>query len=100
MARGRHRRSRPVSFSRVRLALVAMSLALVGVIGCEPAAGGTAGTVVGRSFHSDGGLVQYTLDVRKASGAVTAVRLPFAPWSRCQRGDVYPNCKYPQTGRV
>lgn len=94
MARGRHRKARHSSFSRVRLAVTAMALALIGVVGCDPG-GGVTGTVVDRTFVANDYGIKYLLKVRTPEGVVKTVREPYAPWSRCHRGEPYPSCKFP-----
>ena len=74
--------------------MTAMALAMIGVIGCDPASGVT-GTVVDRTFVADESSTKYLLKVRTPEGVVKTVREPFAPWSRCHRGEPYPSCKYP-----
>lgn len=95
MARGKHRRPRG-SFSRVLLVLAATVLALAG---CDPNAPGVVGTVADRWFEADEFSTKYYLLVNTPAGEKT-VREPFAPWSRCTRGEAYPACKSPAAYRA
>lgn len=89
------RRSRS-SYSRGPLALAAMTLALAG---CDPNAPGVVGTVADRWFESNELGTKYYLLVNTPAGEKT-VREPFAPWSRCTRGEAYPACKSPASLRA
>lgn len=98
MARGRHRRRRRGSFSRVLPALAAAFMAMVGVVSCE--AGGVTGTVEQQFSRDTPEGNHWLLSVRTSQGALKEVRLPFAPWDRCSPGEPYPSCKQPPSYRA
>jgi hypothetical protein len=85
MARGKHRGF----YSRALPVLAATVLALAG---CDPNAPGVVGTVADRWFESNELGTKYYLLINTPAGEKT-VREPFAPWSRCTRGEAYPSCK-------
>jgi hypothetical protein len=84
-----------------RRRLVAALAAVPLLLGASECGGGgmvkMAGTVVNRDFTGAGENIVYRLQVRKADGSTLWVRETFGNWSRCERGDSYPNCKYPNS---
>ena len=80
---------------RLAAALAAVPL-LLGASECGSGTVKMAGVVINRDFTGAGADIQYRLHIRKADGSTSWVRETFGNWSRCERGESYPNCKYPR----